>query len=141
MVDYHSSCSQNLDLKDRFGAVQIVGWFNEEQGWITCFSNISYDLIINIPLSIAGNDLTLETLVIRTNYDGSKNLTDQVAGLVVPAGGALNVQLNTPIDLAKKYRYTFLTSMSGRTNAGIRCEGVDFSEIVIGAGNEYEFPT
>jgi len=132
VVDYHSSCSQNLDLKNRFGASQIVEWFNEEQGLITCFSNISYDLRVNIPLTITGSSLTLEKLIIRTNFDGSKNLTEQVYGLVVQAGGAIVVNFDVNIDLAQQGRYTFLTTISGSTDTGVQCDGVSFDTFLIG---------
>ncbi|CAB9523807.1 Inherit from KOG: receptor [Seminavis robusta] len=35
-MQYHSSCSQNLFLQDTFGAVQLVGLINEDQGKISC---------------------------------------------------------------------------------------------------------
>ena len=35
-VQYHSSCSANLFLLDRFGAAQLMQWTNEDQGTI-CF--------------------------------------------------------------------------------------------------------
>jgi len=143
LVDYHSSCSKNLDLKNRFGASQIVEWYNEEQGLVTCFSNISYDLTIAIPLEIEGNNLTLSSLVIRTNFDGTKDLTEQVSGKTVPEGGSLNVQFDVNIDLAVKARYTFLTSISGTTDKGVPCSGVNFDSILIGYGDDVTgtFPT
>lgn len=125
VVDYHSSCSQNLDLKNRFGASQIVEWANEEQGLITCFSDISYDLRVNIPL-------TLEKLIIRTNFDGTKNLTDQMYGTHVPAGAAIGVNFDVNIDLSQRVRYTFLTFISGTTDTGVQCEGLRLEPIFIG---------
>lgn len=140
LIDYPSSCSQNLNLKNKFGAVQIIEWYNEEQGLVTCFSNISYDLIINIPLTISGDSLNLESLAIRTNFDGTKNLTLFVNGLTVPAGGSLNVELDVSINLAVRKYYTFLTSTTGRTNTGVFCSGVSYDSFPIGFPNAPDFP-
>jgi len=49
MVQYHSSCSSNLELKNRFGASQLVSFTNEVQGLVSCFATFSFALDIAVP--------------------------------------------------------------------------------------------
>jgi len=46
-LQYHSSCSQNLFLKDRFGASQLVAFYNDEQGLVDCFITSKYTFTIS----------------------------------------------------------------------------------------------
>ena len=41
-VGYHTSCSQPLELKDRYGASQLVGFRNEVQGNVTCLYQLEF---------------------------------------------------------------------------------------------------
>jgi hypothetical protein len=45
-VQYHSSCSQNLFLRDRYGASQLVSFFNELQGLVDCSITSNYTFTI-----------------------------------------------------------------------------------------------
>jgi hypothetical protein len=54
-IQYHSSCSSNLFLKDRFGATQLVIWVNEDQGVVSCFANQTFELDITVPVNIDGD--------------------------------------------------------------------------------------
>ena len=118
-MNYHSSCSQNLFLKDRFGAVQLVEWVNEVQGRISCFANQTFDLDISIPVDIRGDTATMETLTIASNVEPFFfNLTDKVAGVVVNAGDVLEVNIAVPIDLTSRKTYNLLITLTAVTDTG-----------------------
>lgn len=82
-VQLHTSCSQNLCLKDTFGASQLVLWVNEDQGNISCFADVQLDQTLLIP--IEGGNVTLNSLFVITNFADppTQDLTLQVAGTVV----------------------------------------------------------
>ena len=75
-VQYHSSCSQNLFLKDRFGDSQLVAFFNEEQGLVDCFVTSNYTFTIVNEGEVPG---VLVSLVALTTPFGPFDLTEQVA--------------------------------------------------------------
>ena len=74
-VQYHSSCSQNLFLKDKFGASQLVAFFNEEQGLVDCFVTSNYTFTIANNGSLPA---TLDSLVALTTPFGPFDLTEEV---------------------------------------------------------------
>jgi hypothetical protein len=130
-VQYHSSCSQNLFLKDRFGASQLVEWYNEEQGLISCFANATFDLSVTIPIDIQGDTLTLTSLVSITSW-GVFNLTDDVFGQVVQPGDTIEASFTVTLDLTQVRTYELLTEIIGVTDQGVECRGVDFYSFTAG---------
>jgi hypothetical protein len=139
-VYYHSSCSQNLFLKDRFGASQLVEWINEEQGLVSCFANASFDLAITIPFTITGSELTVTELFSITTF-GVYNLTDEVYGTVLQPGATITADFQVTIDLATPRVYTFLTTIAGVTDLGVECRGVDFYNFTAGVPLNPGVPT
>jgi hypothetical protein len=130
---YHSSCSSNLFLKDRFGASQLVEWENLDQGVITCFATAVFTFDLTIPIDIVGDEITLTSAISITNF-GVFNLTDQVAGLRLEPGATLSLSFNVSFDLTERRRYTGLTTITGITDLGVECRGIDFFSFL--AGNE-----
>jgi hypothetical protein len=131
---YHSSCSANLFLKDRFGASQLVEWENI-QGVITCFATSTFTFQLTIPVDIEafGDEITLTSAISVTNF-GIFNLTDEVNGLVLTPGATLSLDFNVSLDLTVRRRYTGLTTITGLTDTGVLCRGIDFFSFL--AGNE-----
>jgi hypothetical protein len=129
---YHSSCSSNLFLKDVFGASQLVEWEND-QGIITCFASTIFTFDLEIPIDIIGDNITLTSGISVTNF-GIFNLTDQVAGMTLTPGATLSLSFDYEIDLTSRRRYTGLTTITGVTDEGITCRGIDFFSFL--AGNE-----
>jgi hypothetical protein len=129
---YHSSCSSNLFLKDRFGASQLVEWEND-QGIITCFATSVFTFELTIPIDIVGDEITLTSAISVTNF-GIFNLTDEVAGMVLTPGATLSLEFNVDLDLTERRRYTGLTTITGVTDLGVECRGIDFFSFL--AGNE-----
>lgn len=88
-VIYHSSCSQNLFLKDRFGSVQLVEFTNEEQGRVSCFQNVSLTVSVKIPVMVEGvAELTALTVVTNQGQadQGIFDLSEIVAGQTLVPG-------------------------------------------------------
>ena len=125
-VQYDSSCSQNLELKNRFGANQLVGFFNDVQGNVTCFNTFEFSLDIEVPITVSGDSVTLTSLVAMTNFAGTIDLTDQVAGQTVGPGGQVLVTLSGTIDTSTRREYTLMFSIEGVRNPdGATCSGMN----------------
>lgn len=133
-VQYHSSCSQNLSLKDQFGANQLVSFFNEAQGNVTCFNTFDIALDIEVPIAVDNNSVTLTSLVATTSFDGAVNLTQQVNGQSVEPGGNAIVTYSFTTDASIRQLYTLMFSIGGVGNPdGTLCAGM--STIAFEAGH------
>ena len=132
-VQYHSSCSSNLELKNRFGASQLVEFQNDLQGNVTCFATAGFDLDIVLPVEIEGTSATITKLTALTNFAGFLDLTDQVGGIEIPPGGTVKVSIPVTFDLTVRMRYTILTQVTAITNpSGQVCTGTDFNSFYAG---------
>ena len=132
-VQYHSSCSQNLELKNRFGASQLVGFFNDVQGNVTCFNTFEFSLGIDVPITVTGETVTLTSMIVETNFAGVVDLTPQVAGQVAGAGGSVVVTLSGEIDTSNRREYLLVFNLEGVREDGTICTG--FSQVLFEAGN------
>ena len=124
-VQYHSSCSSSLELKNRFGASQLVQYFNEVQGNVSCFADFSFEIDIEVPISVGGDNVTLTSLVANTNFAGPIDLTSQVAGQVVSPGGSVQVTLQGTIDASIRRMYVLMIEIAGTKASGQICKGSD----------------
>jgi hypothetical protein len=143
-VIYHSSCSQNLFLKDRFGSVQLVEFTNVDQGRVSCFQNVSLIVSVDIPVTVDGvAELTALTIVTNQGQadQGIFDLSELVAGKSLTPGQPCQFQESFAIDLTSRRRLTALTTVVGRTNQGQGCFGTDFYEFEVGNPLPPIFPT
>ena len=141
-VQYHSSCSQNLFLKDRFGATQLVIWVNEDQGVVSCFANQTFNLDITVPIELQGGPATVTSLTVASNVDPFFfNLTDRIAGTVVDAGDSLQTSFAIPIDLTIKRTYNLLLTLSAVTADGRDCHAAELMTFIAGYPLPPIFPT
>lgn len=134
-VQYHSSCSSNLQLKNRFGAHQLTGFYNTVQGNITCFATANFGLQVQLPLDVNGSrGATLTSMTLVTNFVGSIDLTEEVAGAVVEPGGSTVATVQGVIDLTERKRYTILAQMTGiGTMTQSVCTGSNLIEFFAGS--------
>ena len=151
-VIYHSSCSQNLYLKDRFGSIQLVEFINEEQGVVTCFLTAEIGFTFTAPIEIEGEAI-LSALTVITNTEGGPNgngiynLTDEVYGVIISPDDdpPFSISATIPIDLTVRRPYTALATIIGETGTvigeGNPCVGVDFFEFTAGNPLPPIFPT
>ncbi len=137
-VQYHSSCSQNLFLKDRFGASQLVAFFNEMQGLVDCFVTSNYTF------TIANNGTrpaTLDSLVALTTPFGPFDLTDEVLAQEIDVGETFVVYLPVVIDLSVRQRYTVLATITGSFEGSAPCSSSDFLDFIAGNALPPSIPT
>jgi len=132
-VVYHSSCSSNLELKNRFGASQLVQFTNSMQGNVTCFASARFDYEINIPLSLSTDPIRLEKLSILSSFDGFQDLSEQVGGLEFNSSSPVTIGFNANFDLTRRQRYTLFTQLEGtRLSDSKLCRGQDFETFFAG---------
>jgi len=137
MVQFHSSCSSNLELKNRFGASQLVEFVNSVQGVVSCFVSFSFSLEIIVPIEATTTEpIILTSLTAMTNFAGDLDLTDQVEGQTISPGSApVIVTLEGTIDASTQMRYTLFFNINGNVVAtGQPCTGMDMLSFL--AGNE-----
>ncbi len=142
-VQYHSSCSSNLELNNRFGASQLVEYTNPVQGLVSIYAASNFTFNITIPIDVDGDAATLESVTALANFGGPNfspnffDLSDQVAGQVLQPGSSVTINIPTNLDLTKRRRYTLLTNAVALANpSGQRCTGSDFLSFL--AGNPAE---
>jgi hypothetical protein len=141
-VQYHSSCSSTLFLKDRFGASQLVLWVNEDQGVISCFANQTFNLDITIPIDIEGGPATVQTLTVASNIDPFFfNLTDKVFGIEADAGEIIQTTIAIPIDLTQRRTYNLLITLTALTTTGTECVASELTSFIAGYPLPPIFPT
>lgn len=141
-VQYHSSCSNNLFLKDRFGASQLVLWVNEDQGTVSCFANQTFNLDVTIPIDIDGGPATITGLTVASNIDPFFfNLTEGIAGTVAGAGATIQTAIAIPIDLSERRTYTLLMTLTAVLETGEQCTATEITSFVAGYPLPPIFPT
>ena len=138
-VQYHSSCSQNLFLRDRYGASQLVSFFNELQGLVDC------SITSNYTFTIANNGTlpaTLDSLVALTTPFGPFDLTNEVLSQMLQPGDNFVVYLPIVIDLTVRQRYTILATITGTLFTGSApCSSSDFLDCISGNALPPSIPT
>jgi len=126
-IQYHTSCL--VYLNDRYGSLQLVSktLINDSFGTF----NFGKDAII--PITVAGENVTLTSLTINTNFAGDFDFSDQVAGKTVGPGGDVVVTLEGQIDTSYQHRFTLFYYMEGTRNAdGELCTGDDMVSFLVG---------
>jgi hypothetical protein len=144
-VKYHSSCSQDLYLKDRFGSSQLVEWVSETIGRVTCFINATISLSVQIPIQASQESAVITSLSIVSNVFGTFNQTDEVNGLVFEGGETVTpAPFTVQLDLTSRRRYSFLTSIviqSNTSGEAVECQADRFFEFTTGNPLPPIFPT
>jgi len=137
VVNFHSSCSSKLHLKDRFGASQVVEWTNEKQGRVLSFVDITFDVSLTLPEIIPIDFMTMVSFVssISTSEYSAKGITDQILEISV-AGESTPVattNFTTTIDLTQNQTYEVYTMIDGLSiNQGVQCQGYNIYQFSTG---------
>lgn len=135
MVQYHSSCSSDLELKNRFGASQLVEFMNEEQGLVSCFQTLDFAIDVALPIAATGSEpIELSSMTAMTSFAGDVDLTDQVMGVIIgPDNPSVVVTLMGTINAAERQRYTIVYNVQGtRVSDGEPCTGMDMISFLAG---------
>jgi hypothetical protein len=138
-IVFHSSCSSNLFLKDRYGASQVVSFENLGQGLVSCFANVTFAFNID-NVAEGGNNAVLQTLTSQTNWAGTLNLTEQVNGIVLGDGESQSFSETVVIDTTVRQRYTAFTTVTAASPQEFICSATDFLEFTAGSDITPSFP-
>ena len=131
VVDFSATCTSNLALNDRFGASQVVDWYNVQQGAVSASVNVTFSIGLDIPIS-SGTGITIDTVTVVTDYGGDEqDLTLELAGTFLPAGSILPVTVPATIDVTQDSSFSFRIEIIGTDSNGNTCAGI----------GEYQFST
>ena len=125
-VQYHTSCTSSpLELKDRFGASQLVQFTNAAQGSVSCSVDFSFRVDISVPTSVTGS-VALKSLIGNSNFGGVIDLTEKAAGETISSGGSVAVILEGTVDASVRFMYVIMFAAEGTQNPnGALCKGMD----------------
>jgi hypothetical protein len=131
----HTSCSQVTFLKDRYGSLELLGFRNPSQGYLTCIVPLSFNFAIQN--TAEGFNAEVQTLTSITNFDPPNdflNFTQEVVGVNLGPGDELPVSSGSiDIDLSVRKRYTVFTTVQGVSPDGFSCRGSDFTNFTAGS--------
>ncbi|CAB9496386.1 Hemolysin-type calcium-binding repeat (2 copies) [Seminavis robusta] len=151
-LKYHSSCSdspeaQSLFLKDRFGAMQLVGFNNSEQGEVSCFVTAGIETSVTVAQTVSGQPVTMTSIVSRFTSapegdEGLVNFTSQVEGEELSSDGpAIDVNFDLDLNLTVRRTYSVFTTVTGLASDGRECRGSDLFQFAAGQAPPPLFPT
>ena len=130
-----TSCKQITFLKDRYGALELIGFRNPSQGYRTCIVPVSFNFAIQN--TAQGFNAVLQTLTSVTNFDPPNellNFTAEVAGITIGPGESLPFSSHSiNIDLSVRKSYTVFTTVQEVSPDGFSCRGSsDFTNFTAG---------
>ena len=134
-VLFHSSCDLDLYLMDQFGSVQLVEFFNEEEGTVTAVQDVTLGFTIYVTTGIEGGGATLSGLIaVSTTGDGNSDviiLNDHVTK-ELESGMPIYVTGKFTIDLSTRQNYTVVGTVAGNTYDGTFCAGSNIAMFTAG---------
>ena len=133
LVNYHTSCSQNLFLKDKYGSTQLVIFFNDEQGLVSCFITATFSITLTNEGEVSADEIILFTNTVNGN---TTDLTDAVQG--VQPGQEIIITTQILIDMTVRQDYIVTTDIIGATFRGKQCS--DSYTFTFTAGNNLDAP-
>ena len=133
LVNFHTSCSQNLFLKDKYGSTQLVIFFNEEQGLVSCFITATFAITLTNEGDVDAAEIILFTNTVNGN---TTDLTDAVQGVEV--GQQIVITTQILIDMTVRQDYIVTTDIIGATERGKQCS--DSYTFTFTAGNNLASP-
>jgi len=146
---YHSSCSQNLFLKDRYGASQLVIFVNNLQGVQSCFFNATYTISLDNSVNNVGSPVPaiLETLLGDIEV-GNENIqfdfSDQIRGTELAAETEYNgppLRVDVVIDLTVVTSNQVTAFVQARSPKDFVCSDLDSLNFVSGLAPPPNIPT
>jgi len=146
---YHSSCSQNLFLKDRYGASQLVIFVNNLQGVQTCFFNATYTISLENSFNTVGSGSSASLTTLLGNIELGNQIipfdfSDDISGTVLQPDTVYDgtpLKLDVVIDLtviSNNQVSTFITAISP---SGFVCSDIDTLNFVSGLAPPPNIPT
>lgn len=143
-ITMHTSCTDYLFLKDRFGAVQLVEFANQRQGRVTSLQTITLTYTISLPDGV-DETVNLTGLTVTSNIEVSEgetqDLSQAVVGNFVAGNKTVTVEEQYQIDLTQRKRYTTSAVVVGQADDGKLCSGKDNYQFTAGNPLPPIFPT
>ncbi len=145
-TNVHLSCSQALFLFDTFGSSQVTEWI-ETDGRIVSDTQLnvpSGELVVQLDASPDTKPVRLREMnVLASTSDVPIDYTADVNGVVLQPGVPLTLPgFEIDIELGRRVRYTFFTTIVGETLDGTNdCNGNSFLECTVGFNLGPIFPT
>ena len=143
-VQFHTSCSRNLELLNRFGASQLVEFINEKQGVVSSFSTVSFAIEVALPITATSTEsIELTSMTVMASFTETTDLTNQVAGTVIgPDSPSVVVSFEGTINAAEPMTYTIAYNVEGeRVSDGALCTGMDMDSFEVGPDPNAPVPT
>mmetsp|Transcript_13324 Transcript_13324/g.28270 ORF Transcript_13324/g.28270 Transcript_13324/m.28270 type:complete len:386 (-) Transcript_13324:2053-3210(-) len=128
--NFHTSCSQNLFLKDKFGSIQVVE-FENGQGIFSCFVDATYSYAIANTGSV--NDADIIEFTRTSNGEEIDLLAELGMSLSVAPGEILEVSTASQFDMTIRQEYSTFVEVTATTTPGGQCaDSSDALEFVVG---------
>lgn len=132
LVLFHTSCSQNLFLKDRYGSAQVVE-FTNPTGTFTCFLDATLDIVL---VSDGQGAATINELSGSfTNSSGTVTYDWTPSPPVLPPGNPIEVNQQIKLDMTVEQEYeatVFLSVETGPGPFGRQCDASNSTSWVAG---------
>ena len=127
----HTSCSQNLFLKDKFGSVQLL-IFENEFGLFTCFVQATYGFTLTNQGAADSGTIVEFTSTTNGVADDCLSAIPDGGGTVQP-GDTVIVDKQVLIDMTVRQEYNTVAYIRAETPGGFSCD--DTSTLQFTAGN------
>ena len=136
IANFHTSCSQNLFLKDRFGSIQIVEFENDE-GVFSRFLPVTFAIDVG-NVAAGGNPITVTefTGYVASDSDTlgvTSDLLLQLADPTLQPGESKMVIMESEVDMTVRQNYAAVVDVTAVTSGGTTCGATDSD--VFEAGN------
>jgi hypothetical protein len=133
-IVFDTSCSQYTFLKDRYGALELIGIGNPSQGYLTYIFPVLFNFAIQN--TAEGFNAVIQSLIVITNFDPPYdflNFAAEVIGKTLGPGESLSVDSDSiNIDVSVRNRYTLFTTVLGVSPDGFSCRVGDFTNFIAG---------
>jgi hypothetical protein len=130
---FDGDCSETLELLNRFGSSEVVG-FTVNGDTTRAFFNASIELTIAVP---SGPDARLESLLVSSS-EGEFDVSGQVAGTTLSSGDNERASFTVNLDLTVPRVLLFLSNVTGTNanDASLSCSAESFLSIPVGPADE-----
>jgi len=132
-----SVCSSPEEMLSRFGASQIVSYYNREQGIISPFGTFQYKATLHLSVILLDdadiNSTTLEHLNLLTSFAGYITLDELISNKQVQKGLPVTVSIPAEFDMVEKQTHSVLSQV----DASGGCSGVQFHKFHTGGTQQF----
>lgn len=129
-------CTNPSELLNRFGASQIVGFENEDQGLVSPFATESYSVELLISINVVGqsSEIQMKSLSFLTSFSGFVELDPSVHNKMLTTDSGITIAMPLDVDLTETLQHSVLTQVSARHSRSREghCRAVSFDQFTTG---------